>query len=225
METKNTNKILIYSKDVIFLKEISNIFNSNGQNKIFVSLTFENLETKLSKIKFNILIIDLCKEKKLDLYYFDRKNIDKIVFLYNKFSIIDEKVYNNRKFVFVEKEKEEINRLLQYKYKNDSLEIEKVKEQIEKLNFEKANLGVKYIIESVLLIKNNDNLYNLEKDIYPIIAKKYNVTTNRVKWNINSCINKMYKNNDVASINRYFGYGYNRRPTPKTIIFTILSRI
>lgn len=66
----------------------------------------ENLEYKLSKIEFNILIADLCKAKNIEFRYYNRKNIDKIVFLYNKTSIINEKVYNSNKFVFVEKRKE-----------------------------------------------------------------------------------------------------------------------
>lgn len=65
----------------------------------------------------------------------------------------------------------------------------------------------------------------MQKDIYQIVAKKYNISPNTVKWNINSCINKMYKNNNIANINDYFGDGFNRRPTPKTIIFTILNKL
>ncbi len=185
----------------------------------------ENLEYKLSKIEFNILIANLCKTKNIEFRYYNRKNIDKIVFLYNKTSIINEKVYNNNKFVFVEKERKEINKILQNRCEYNSIYYERVKEQIKKLKFEYANIGVKYIIESILLIKNDDSLYNLQKDIYPIIAKKHNVSPNNVKWNINSCINKMYKNNNIANINDYFGDGFNRRPTPKTIIFTILNKL
>lgn len=185
----------------------------------------ENLEYKLSKIEFNILIANLCKTKNIEFSYYNRKNIDKIVFLYNKTSIINEKVYNSNKFVFVEKERKEINKILQNRCEYNSIYYERVKEQIKKLKFEYANIGVKYIIESILLIKNDDSLYNLQKDIYPIIAKKHNVSPNNVKWNINSCINKMYKNNNIANIKDYFGDGFNRRPTPKTIIFTILNKL
>lgn len=101
----------------------------------------------------------------------------------------------------------------------------KIVREMNKLEFELANVGVQYIIETILLIKSNDTLYNLEKDIYPLVAKKYNVSTNRVKWNICSCVNSMYKNNKMSNINEYFGYDFNRRPTPKTLIFTILNKI
>lgn len=101
----------------------------------------------------------------------------------------------------------------------------KIIREMNKLDFEIANIGVQYMIESILLIKNDDTLYNLEKDIYPLVAKKYNVTSERVKWNICSCVNTMYKNNKISKINEYFGYDFNRRPTPKTLIFTILTKI
>ena len=130
-------------------------------------------------------------------------------------------IYNDEMIILKDKEdeKEDKKKLEIYNTKR------KIVREMNKLEFELANVGVQYIIETILLIKSNDTLYNLEKDIYPLVAKKYNVSTNRVKWNICSCVNSMYKNNNMSNINEYFGYEFNRRTTPKTLIFTILNKI
>lgn len=70
------------------------------------------------------------KQKNIEFRYYNRKNIDKIVFLYNKTSIINEKVYNNNKFVFVEKERKEINKILQNRCEYNSIYYERVKKQL-----------------------------------------------------------------------------------------------
>ena len=51
-------------------------------------------------------------------------------------------------------------------------------------------IGFKYIIESVRLINTYGmEGFSLNKDIYPIIAKWYLVSTNSVEHNIRNCIN------------------------------------
>ncbi len=108
--------------------------------------------------------------------------------------------------------------------KNESIR-KNIVEEIMKLKFELGNIGVQYIIETILLMKNDERLYNLERDIYPIVAKKFGVSAKRVKWNINSSISAMYKNCSYSVLKSYFGYDSGRRPTPKIIIFTILRKI
>ena len=101
----------------------------------------------------------------------------------------------------------------------------RITEEIMKLDFELGNIGVQYVIETIFLIKKNEKLYNLEREVYPKVAEKFGVTAQQVKWNINSCINVMYRNCDSEILKSYFCYDSGRRPTPKIIIFTILRNI
>lgn len=226
------NKVLIYSKDIAFLKNISTFLNVDNSMQINFSTSLKDLINRLEKINFILVIIDLDKnDEEIDYKYLARLKINNIVFLYNKSSVIDEKIIKNSKFILREKNIDNVRSMIKYDIfeENESFLVtytkKKILREIKILKFEVTNIGVQYLVECVLLIKSNDSLYNLEKEIYPIVAKKYNVTPNRVKWNISSCINTMYKNNSNESINKYFGYDFNRCPTPKVLIFTILNKI
>lgn len=226
------NKVLIYSRDITFLKNISTFLNVDNGIKINFSTNLEDFINKLEKINYILVIIDLDKnDEEMNYKYLARLEVNNIVFLYSSSTIINEAIIENSKFALREKSIDNIKSMIKYDIfeENESFLVtytkKKILKEINTLKFEVNNIGVQYLIECVLLIKSNDSLYNLEKEIYPIVAKKYNVTPNRVKWNISSCINTMYKNNSDESINKYFGYDFNRCPTPKVLIFTILNKI
>lgn len=226
------NKVLIYSKDIDFLRDVNSLMSSYNTVQINFSNNLKDLQNKLEKFNFILVIIDLDKNnEKIDCKYLSRLNINNIAFLYTKSTIIDEYIIKNNKFILKEKDLNVLKSMLSYDIFDEdnsflvSYTKKKIMKEINELKFEVTNIGVQYLIECILIIKSNDLLYNLEKEIYPLVAKKYNVTSNRVKWNISSCINTMYKNNDLNSINRYFGFTYDRSPTPKMLIFTILNKL
>ena len=193
-----------------------------------LSLLKENLE----KISYILVIIDTNNDMEAINYkYLSNLQINNIVLLYDSLDNIEESVISDKKFILKERSLENVKALLSYDTsdENDSFLVlytkKRILNEIKGLKFEVTNIGVQYLIDCILLIKCNDALYNLEKDIYPIVAKKYNVTSNKVKWNIYSCINNMSRNNSMERINRYLGFSYNRTPTPKVLIFTIVNKI
>ena len=226
------NKVLIYSNDLSFLKGLNNYISNIKNLEIQMCTSLSLLKENLEKISYILVIIDTNNDMEAINYkYLSNLQINNIVLLYDTLDNIDERVIEDKKFILKERSLENIKALLSYDTsdENDSFLVlytkKRILNEIKGLKFEVTNIGVQYLIDCILLIKCNDALYNLEKEIYPIVAKKYNVTSNKVKWNIYSCINNMSRNNSMERINRYLGFSYNRTPTPKVLIFTIVNKI
>lgn len=226
------NKVLIYSNDLSFLKGLNNYISNIKNLEIQMCTSLSLLKENLEKISYILVIIDTNNDmESINYKYLSNLQINNIVLLYDTLDNIDERVIEDKKFILKEKSLENVKALLSYDTsdENDSFLVlytkKRILNEIKGLKFEVTNIGVQYLIDCILLIKCNDALYNLEKDIYPIVAKKYNVTSNKVKWNIYSCINNMSRNNSMERINRYLGFSYNRTPTPKVLIFTIVNKI
>ena len=226
------NKVLIYSNDLSFLKGLNNYISNIKNLEIQMCTSLSLLKENLEKISYILVIIDTNNDMEAINYkYLSNLQINNIVLLYDSLDNIDERVIEDKKFILKERRLENVKALLSYDTsdENDSFLVlytkKRILNEIKGLKFEVTNIGVQYLIDCILLIKCNDALYNLEKEIYPIVAKKYNVTSNKVKWNIYSCINTMSRNNSMERINRYLGFSYNRTPTPKVLIFTIVNKI
>lgn len=69
-----------------------------------------------------------------------------------------------------------------------------VMQELAKLNYNFKYSGTKYLIESIMLIWNKQDIYNinLKRDIFPIIAKNNNKTDSNVKININNATEMMF---------------------------------
>lgn len=226
------NKVLIYSNDLSFLKGLNNYISNIKNLEIQMCTSLSLLKENLEKTSYILVIIDTNNNMEAINYkYLSNLQINNIVLLYDTLDNIDERVIEDKKFILKERRLENVKALLSYDTsdENDSFLVlytkKRILNEIKGLKFEVTNIGVQYLIDCILLIKCNDALYNLEKEIYPIVAKKYNVTSNKVKWNIYSCINTMSRNNSMERINRYLGFSYNRTPTPKVLIFTIVNKI
>ena len=226
------NKVLIYSNDLSFLKGLNNYISNIKNLEIQICTSLSLLKENLEKTSYILVIIDTNNNMEAINYkYLSNLQINNIVLLYDSLDNIEESVISDKKFILKEKSLENVKALLSYDTsdENDSFLVlytkKRILNEIKGLKFEVTNIGVQYLIDCILLIKCNDALYNLEKEIYPIVAKKYNVTSNKVKWNIYSCINTMSRNNSMERINRYLGFSYNRTPTPKVLIFTIVNKI
>ena len=226
------NKVLIYRNDLSFLKGLNNYISNIKNLEIQMCTSLSLLKENLEKTSYILVIIDTNNNMEAINYkYLLNLQINNIVLLYDTLDNIDERVIEDKKFILKERRLENVKALLSYDTsdENDSFLVlytkKRILNEIKGLKFEVTNIGVQYLIDCILLIKCNDALYNLEKEIYPIVAKKYNVTSNKVKWNIYSCINNMSRNNSMERINRYLGFSYNRTPTPKVLIFTIVNKI
>ena len=109
---------------------------------------------------------------------------------------------------------------------NNSILLSKINKELEYIGYNLSYYGARYLAESIALIYNNyDSSENLNKNIYPVIAKKYNKSQVLIKANIFQAIGQMYRTIDKDKLSTYFGYSLLDKPTTKEIIFTILQKI
>lgn len=100
--------------------------------------------------------------------------------------------------------------------------------ELQFLGFSLKLNGTKYILESILYIYNSNNydlIENLEKNVYPVLAKKHNTTVMNIKSNILKSINSMYITADIEKNKKYFYFDYDIKPTPKLLIEIILNKL
>ena len=109
----------------------------------------------------------------------------------------------------------------------------KVIEELQLLHFNFNYNGVCYLIECITFASFNKNFYlecNLEKDLFPIIAKKIAVNPINLKWSIVKAIDCMYEYHEakktINKLQKYFKENISEeKPTIKMIINTILYKI
>lgn len=114
------------------------------------------------------------------------------------------------------------------KKKNCEIQSSKVKEKIilelKNLNYNFSYNGTKYLIDCIYEAYIIGDIYNLnlKRDVYTIIAKKYNKSINNIKCNITQATNAMYYDCEERIIEEYF---YTVKPKVKEVIFFILNRL
>lgn len=128
-----------------------------------------------------------------------------------------------------DKIKKEINELIEIKNdKNYSIDY-KVHIELEKLNFNFSYVGTQYLLEAIIILYNNYinsfKKQKIAKNIYPIIAKRYKKTVNNIKTNIINVCDLMCYDCKYEVLKEYFGDVYNRKPTPKKIMITVLNKL
>ena len=122
----------------------------------------------------------------------------------------------------------EIKKLIEYKNnKNINLITTKILNEISYLGYNTSYKGTKYLADAVqyTIINNNMNLDNLNRDVYPFLAKKYEQSIHNIKCNINRANSYMYYNCNSDRLRKYFSYYDDEKPNTKTIIITIMHKI
>lgn len=107
---------------------------------------------------------------------------------------------------------------------NDNQIYEKIRNELKKFNINTSNKGTDYLIDSILLSYNKEDL-NLCNDIYPILSKKYQVNPMNIKWNLEKNIKSMKRYTDNEIITKYFHIDSRSNLTIKTVIKTITNNI
>ena len=115
------------------------------------------------------------------------------------------------------------NKIAQF---NNSILLSKINKELEYIGYNLSYYGARYLAESIALIYNNyDSSENLNKNIYPVIAKKYNKTVNTVKGDIRSATNSMFYECDETRLKNYFNFYTVSKPKPKLVIYTVLNKL
>ena len=190
------------------------------------TIDFILLDCKINNLN-NLKLIDYIQSKQLEKYKksiiikIDKKinfNIyDKNKYIFSYTSDLN-KMYENIKKLIVSTQKEKYN--IQRIRK-------KIRKQLNYLNFNYCHNGTKYLEETILEIYKEKYNFdgNLSKNIYPIIAKKYNKKVDTIYGNIKQATNYMLSECNKNIIISYLGYSYYVKPKVQEIIFAILNKL
>lgn len=88
--------------------------------------------------------------------------------------------------------------------------------------------GYLFIREGVKILYNNDNIAYITKDVYPMIAAKYNSTPTRVERAIRHAIEISWSRGDINILTEFFGNSVDLdrdRPTNAEYLVTIADRL
>ena len=114
------------------------------------------------------------------------------------------------------------------KVKKLSLE-DDIKMRIIKNGFTEDMFGKKYVIDAILIVaKSNDPDINLHRDVFPIIARKYNKSVGSVNRAIETAINKAWCITDANTLAECYPAvvsGSKGAPTNKEFIFYYANQI
>lgn len=105
--------------------------------------------------------------------------------------------------------------------------VNKILIELKKLKYNFGYKGTKYLIDTVYILYYSEIMYecNLEKNIYPIIAEKYNLSIDNIKVNISNATDKMCYDCDEEFLKNYLEDYVFIKPTPKKVACAILKKI
>lgn len=89
--------------------------------------------------------------------------------------------------------------------------------------------GYQYLREAILMVTSEVNLLGaVTKELYPLIAQKYQTTPSRVERAIRHAIELAWDRGNIEVLNRYFGYtvdGERGKPTNSEFIALIADKL
>lgn len=199
LKKKHIDIILIY----LNTSQIKNILNLKEINtkitskSIILILDELNLNTKL---KNNKLVYD---------YILKSDNFENLLNIFNK-------LVTDRTSILEKSAISEPNKLL-----------EEIKNELNYLRYSFSHIGTKYITESIYILYNSEYYYNydLEKEVYPIIANTYHKTIHSIKCSIAYATTSMYYNCEEIRLLNYIKENSLTKPGAKKIMCSIIERI
>jgi len=184
--------------DIIVLNEI--VFNYKIILKIILSIQKKNIK--------NILVLNKKTQQKMII----EENGTAISFINTTNDIVE---------ICKRIENENIEKNIDYLK-------DKVINELVSIGFCHTHQGTLYLAEAIIYMYKYDKKNqqkNIEKNVYKVIADKYNENIQKVKSNIIKATNYMYMESNVDMIKKYFHFYEDKKPTPKLVILTVLDKI
>lgn len=112
---------------------------------------------------------------------------------------------------------------------NEKVVKNKIEKELMKISYNFSYKGTEYLVETIYILYKsfNKSAYerNFEYEIYPIVAQKYNTSTNNVKCNIRNATDKMFYDCDEKVLREYLSDYEFSKPGAKRIALKILERL
>lgn len=235
----NMVNILIVDSNIDFVMNLINLLNKNENVRVCAIAKNTQEATKAIKEYYNINIIlvnlSIRNVKFLNNLKNNKKYQKSCIVIYDK----ENKIYNftNNNCIYTSLSRSEkkdvilstINELVNAKitYKKEEKIKNKIFNEISYLGFDITHKGTKYLLESIeyIILNPEKEISKLERDIYPVLSKKYGESTHNIKCSINRATTSMYYECDVNKLKKYFYFKDDIKPSVKTIIDTIINKI
>lgn len=109
--------------------------------------------------------------------------------------------------------------------KNNTFHIKnKIQNELNVLGYNTLYIGTTYITEAIYLLYNYETTNAiLEKDVYPIIAKKYKKSVNNIKCNIINATNTMYYDCNEETLDNYLKSPF--KPGSKKVMAIVIYNL
>lgn len=214
--------VVILEKDLNYCKYfINNICETNKNVRIsFIANTIEEI---LTVPCIDVLIANCEFMEQIENYELSYSHI-----MYISDNVIDS---NTKNLIVIPKDKaNSISRklkILSETLSNINLD-NLISDEVSFLDYNFSHTGTLCLIETMKLLYKTTTHYfeiNLEKEIYPIVAEKFNTTAHSVKGNIIYATSKMLAECDKTKLCKYLGFNISKSPGSKTIMCTILEKI
>lgn len=232
--------ILLYSEDTKLSQLISSyLLEQNKHFRILHVLSEEaDLITFLQKSHFDFLILVTEREENSHIFdYLNKFNIENHL---NSIIVVSgnaelKKILRKSRFLAKSFNKntnpqtlaKQISNVIEEKYAYNKNIKARIIHELYYIGFKPYHKGTGFMAESIYMVYQKDAHLcdNFEKNIYPMVAAKYNTTTTNVKSDIIKSINSMYAECELSKLQKYFHFSTDFRPTTKMIIYTVISNI
>ena len=217
-------KIIIYHNDLESIRNVcNNLFFKYRNLKIMgVAITEIEFFDMCNKIKPHIILTSQNLLSNPNINKFLSKIENKIILCKNK-----EKFRNSKHTLYISQQADYCS--VQKDFDTFLLNVDeihihkKIHKLLERFGFDFKLTGTNYLFDAIIysVIHKDEYLFeNLEKNIYPYVAKKFNVSIGNVKWSIVRSINNMNSNfNNINSPK------FPEKITCKSLITEVVNRI
>lgn len=204
------NKIHLLNRNIRISQVLSNI------NECLTIVREQNISIII--IEYNIFK----QINSIDLTYIESQTKELIILTEGTLKIKCDKFIIST----IEKLVENVKRVLT-KLKNEKYIRDIIIKDLKYLGYNLSYCGTKYLVDLICYTYMNFNMYD-EKSLiktYPIIAKKYNKTTNNIKCNITRATSIMFYECEENKLNKYLGTCILPKTGSKIIVHTILNKL
>ena len=218
--------IVIIGKDINYCKELINNLNAQNKNLRVCAIIDKFQEVQIALDTYDIDVILIEKIFYDSLYKSLKSYLNSII-------LISEQKYEfnyaNINFFNKGESFESLNIKINEVFNNSNkTKIKKIiASELNYLGYNPNYIGTEYLIEAIfiLYIKGAYSTDNLEKNVYALIAKKYNKTISSVKFDITYATDIMFYDCEENKLLDYLKLGYLYKPGPKKVICAVLYRI
>lgn len=242
------NNILIITKDMKYCKSLINKIHKDLKDVMVCSIASNDKEIAYSLLNYNIDLVLIDSTYKYYINLEMKKIITKRKLKNSIILILDHEldeinmISSKYLYDYVMKNANLSSIIQKIKilvYTKESLKScgnnrvqqtilkEKIKNELLYLGYNSSHKGTKYLIEAIYLLSTLKDYYenNLERDIYPIIGKKYGKSVNTIRGCIRFATDTMTYECEEKRLKDYLYMKQYIKPGGKNVVEAVLGRI